>query len=424
MIRAALVAVVLVAAVWGVLHVGWYGHGQIVDYGVYQRYGDKVVNEHAVPYRDFDLEYPPGALPVFVAPALVERYDYRKAFQVLMAVLPRRCGARGVPDRRLASRRRSRRSRRSRSARSSSPASTCGRPRSTVLALAAVLRRHRALAAVLIGTAFAAKLWPAVLVPLVAIWIARSDGRPRRRALARCRRGTAAAWFLPFVVLSPGGVAHSFHAQFARPLQLESLGASLLIAWHHLAGTRLFVESSFGSQNVIGPGAHAAAIVTSVVGLLALAAVYVAFARGTSDVGDLLRYSAAAVAVTLAFGKVFSPQFLIWLFPLVPLVRGRRGIWRERVFFLGARAHAAVVPASGTGRSRTSSPSRSRGSCSRATSRSSRSRPCSLAAARARRARGTSRPRRSARARTGSGRVTTRRGGSAPRARGRRRATA
>ena len=68
MIRAALAAVVLVAAVWGVLHVGWYGHGQIVDYGVYQRYGDKVVNEHAVPYRDFDLEYPPGALPVFVAP--------------------------------------------------------------------------------------------------------------------------------------------------------------------------------------------------------------------------------------------------------------------------------------------------------------------------------------------------------------------
>jgi uncharacterized membrane protein len=194
----------------------------------------------------------------------------------------------------------------------------------TLLALAAALRGRRTTSGLLIGTAFAAKLWPVLLVPVVGIWIARTaGGRAAARWLATAA-ATAAAWFLPFVVLSPAGVAHSFHAQLARPLQLESLGAASLIAVHHVAGTTLHVVSSFGSQNVTGPGTRAAAIATTVAGLLVLAAIYVAFARSDADVDDLLRYSAAVVAVAVAFGKVFSPQFLIWLIPLVLIIRGRR----------------------------------------------------------------------------------------------------
>ena len=35
--------------------------------------------------------------------------------------------------------------------------------------------------------------------------------------------------------------------------------------------------------------------------------------------------AAAVVAAQLAFGRVLSPQFVLWLVPLVPLVAGRRG---------------------------------------------------------------------------------------------------
>jgi hypothetical protein len=100
----------------------------------------------------------------------------------------------------------------------------------------------------------------------------------------------------------------------------------VLIALHHVAGTSLHVVSSFGSQNLAGTGAHAAEIATTVAGVLALATVWVLYARRPADSERLVVHAAAAVAATLAFGKVFSPQFVIWLVPLVPLARGRRGL--------------------------------------------------------------------------------------------------
>ncbi|MGZ8716380.1 MAG: glycosyltransferase 87 family protein [Gaiellaceae bacterium] len=332
---------------WSLLHHGTLARAQITDTGLYQQYGD-AMGHGQVPYRDFRLEYPPGALPVFVLPSLGHEGDrdaYDRWFDRLMAL----CGAVAIAGVALVLR-----------ALGAGPARTAAAlglvaispllvgsvvlsrfdlwPASlAVLALAAILHERLALAALTLGAAIAAKLWPVVLVPLVVAHVWRTRGSRTATAWAAGLVLVEAAVFLPFAVLSPAGLQASFHAQIARPLQLESLGGAVLIALHHVAGTSLHVVTTYGSQNLEGTGTHAAEIATTVAGLLALAAVWALYARRPADDERLVVHAAAAVAATLAFSKVFSPQFVIWLIPLVPLVRGRRG------FAAGALLAGALV---------------------------------------------------------------------------------
>ncbi|HJX48796.1 MAG TPA: glycosyltransferase 87 family protein [Gaiellaceae bacterium] len=335
-------AALIVAAVglflvsWSLLHHGTLARAQITDTGLYQQYGDAMAHGQ-VPYRDFRLEYPPGALPVFVVPSLGHEGDrnaYDRCFDRLMAL----CGCVAIVGTALALR--------ALGAGTARTAAALGLvaispllvgsvvlsrfdlwPASlAVLALAALLHERLVLAALALGAAIAAKLWPLVLTPLVIVHVWRTRGPRAAVAWAVGLVLADAAIFLPFAVLSPAGLRASFHAQISRPLQLESFGGAVLVALHHIAGTSLHVVTSYGSQNLEGTGTHAVEIATTVAGALALLTVWVLYAQRDADGERLVAYAAAAVAATLAFGKVFSPQFVIWLVPFVPLVRGRRGI--------------------------------------------------------------------------------------------------
>ncbi len=328
---AAAFALVLFIGAWFALHHGYFARGQIVDTPVYEKYGDLMAHGQ-VPYRDFSLEYPPGALPVFVLPAFGHEGNldtYNRTFGALMWI----CGAAALVALAIA-------------------LTALGATRARLygaLALAAiaplllgsvVLTRFDfwpaafaawALAALvsgrirlghgLLGAGVAVKIWPAVLIPVAFAHVWRTRGRREAFLCLGLAAGVVAVVVLPFFVLAPGGVWNSVVRQTTRPLQIESLGATLLVAAHHVFGTSVHMVSSHGSQNLGGAAANVVGALQSLAQIAALVAIWVVFARRRRGDEALVQASVASVVAFIALGKVLSPQFLIWLIPLVPLVR-------------------------------------------------------------------------------------------------------
>jgi uncharacterized membrane protein len=323
----------LLTASWGALHLQPFDRYQIVDTPVYQEYGEAIAAGE-VPYRDFDLEYPPGALPVFWLPTLGPAEHYASIFEALMWL----CAAAllalavhgasslgGSPVRLLA------------------VAVGIGLfplALGTVVltrydlwpaalaaaALAAILSRRERLGLAVLGLAVAAKIYPLVLLPPLLVYVARRQGGREAAIGFGWFAAALAAAVLPFAVIAPEGLVDSLQRQLERPLQIESLGASVLLAAHQLGLYDPSVVSTYGSQNLTGSLPDALATAQTVLQAGALLAVWILFARGPATPLRLVVGCAASVVVFVAFGKVLSPQFLIWLVPVVALLFGRVGL--------------------------------------------------------------------------------------------------
>jgi hypothetical protein len=190
-------------------------------------------------------------------------------------------------------------------------------------ALAALLWDRHRLGFGVLGLALAAKLFPAVLAPLALALVWQRRGRREALVCLGVLAGVVALVFLPFVVLGADGVAYSVGRQLSRPLQIESLGSAFFLAAHHLLGLGIEMRSGHGSQNLDGTGP---AVVAALLTLVQLGALFWIWSRRPRTGEELVRWSAAALVAFVALGKVLSPQFLIWLAPVVPLVAGRRGL--------------------------------------------------------------------------------------------------
>ncbi|HEX5911180.1 MAG TPA: glycosyltransferase 87 family protein [Thermoleophilaceae bacterium] len=340
--RAAAGAAALLAAGFALTFlVGPWDDESISDLPLYSSYAQIFLDGH-LPYRDVAFEYPPLAWPVLTVAGLAGDQDaYRIAFAVLavalavaMVALCGRLATATGGDRTAAL-----------LGAAAAPV-LCGAMLRThfdlvpvVLTLAALAllcaARPRAGMAVL-GVAVVVKLDPLVVAPVALAWLVARD---ERRAAVE----GAAALALVVVVaygavatLSPAGVADSFTYHLDRPVQVESTPAIVVRALDSLGLGAATPNDGFRSDGLDHPaGDLVAALFTAL-----LAAAVAVLATGVARAPDERALVLASLAATVAFaclGKVLSPQFLIWVMPLLALALA----WRMRA--LAALSALAVV---------------------------------------------------------------------------------
>ena len=300
------------------------------DVHLYQGFAHAVFDGR-VPYRDFFMEYPPGALAVFLPPDLVGSSHYNAAFKVLMAV----CGAATIVVVALVLARIGASSVRMWTALfllALSPVALG--PISlntydawpaflTAAALALLFAGVGVAAFALLGLAFAAKVYPVVLLLPALAFTWRTAGRRAAARAVAAFGAVAAVVIVPFLVLAPHGLAESFRAQAGRGLQEESLAGSLLAVADRLGWYSAMLVHRTGhaiSYDLAGSLPRALAAVSSVAQALTVLAVTWLYLRGRDEPQRLVVAFAAAIAGFLAFTRFFSPQYMVWLLPFVPLL--------------------------------------------------------------------------------------------------------
>ena len=320
----ALLCVCILGLVLFAIH-GPYGAG---DIRVYHHYAVEFwAGKHA--FNTLPIEYPPLTILVFSLSVLPPLWDYASVYAGWMAVL---FLAGYFAYRKFSSRH---------NANLyavylllGATGALLGRydlfPALLTLAAFWAARRHRFMLAYLLLAAGALlKLYPLALVPVLMIEHRRylvRHGRPWRlpvgKGAAAIAALVAASLGLGFLVAGWNSLSTFYYAA-ERPLQVESLGATLLWLASFL-GFPAVTEHGWSSYNLVGPLDSGIMALLDFAGVAGLGWIYWRTWLGRLDLG---RAMLAVICVTLLTSKVFSPQYLIWALPLVVEVEGIDLVW-------------------------------------------------------------------------------------------------
>jgi hypothetical protein len=349
----ALLAVAACAGAWALMRWVVYPTFQLGDLRVYSHTA-RLIDAGLVPYRDFDLEYPPAAAGLFWA-AFHLPGGFQLAFSMVMLAFLAATALGGLaaawrlgldgPRRGLVV-----------GVIALSPLllgplveTRYDLVLSALVAwlLWAILAERWWAAWALLAVATAAKLVPVALLPALLVLHGRRAGWRPAAIGAVASVAAGAATILPFAVIAPSGTWRLFAYHLERPLQIESSGSAALLAWIRVTGGHLRQVQSFGSENLAGGATGAVATLMSLLAAILVVAIAWSLWRRALD-PDWREAAVSALAATMVAlvvsGKVLSPQYLCWLLPVVLLVPGRRGIAAAIVTAVALGVTQAIFP--------------------------------------------------------------------------------
>ena len=187
-------------------------------------------------------------------------------------------------------------------------------------------RQRLVSAGVMIGLATATKVYPLLVLGAILLLAVRTG---RWRPLLVTAGSAAATWLvvnLPFAVANPSGWAYFFQYSADR-------GAGYSSAWfaYNLVAERLGWS---------GPGADGVSVLSTGLFVLACAGI-AAVALTARRRPRLAQLAFLVVAAFILTSKVYSPQYVVWLIPLLALARPR---WRDFLVWQGIEAlHWAAI---------------------------------------------------------------------------------
>ncbi|MDD4924074.1 MAG: glycosyltransferase family 87 protein [Dehalococcoidales bacterium] len=302
--------------------------------------------EGQIPYVDFECEYPPIALLLFIIPGLFFRAlpSYYIAFTVemllfdllaifLIIFIAKRINISKVKALTAYT---------LLIAVAASPLVTQRydlAPAVMVLAaVAAFLAGKNKTAWGVLALGVTAKVFPIVVAPVFAIWLLIKKQYARLFKGIAAFAGVTLLTIIPWLIIDAKSLGSLLTYHMDRGLHAESTYGSFIILGQHFGWTSVNWDFSFGSFNITsGLADNLANASFYIMGAILLLA-YALFiyqlrksgknkdVKSNSQVEQetvLIRYVAISVLVFLLFNKVFSAQYMAWFCPLIPLLNIR-----------------------------------------------------------------------------------------------------